>query len=55
MKETLKLINQMVKDRVIEAYAIGGAIGAIYYLYNAGHGTAKRLFAAQHVLGTRQG
>ena len=32
MKETLKLINQMVKDRVIEAYAIGGAIGAIYYL-----------------------
>src|SRR6266481_644303 len=32
MKQTLKVINRMVKDRVIEAYAIGGAIGAIYYL-----------------------
>ena len=32
MKETLKIINQMVKDRVIEDYAIGGAVAAIYYL-----------------------
>lgn len=32
MKETLKIINQMVKDGVIEEYAIGGAIAAIYYL-----------------------
>jgi hypothetical protein len=32
MKETLKLINRMVKDGVIEDYAIGGAIAAIYYL-----------------------
>jgi hypothetical protein len=32
MKETLKIINQMVKDGVIEAYAIGGAVAAIYYL-----------------------
>lgn len=32
MKETLKVINQMVKDGVIEEYAIGGAIAAIYYL-----------------------
>jgi hypothetical protein len=32
MKETLKVINRMVKDRVIEEYAIGGAIAAIYYL-----------------------
>jgi hypothetical protein len=32
MKETLKLINQMVKDGVIEDYAIGGAVAAIYYL-----------------------
>jgi hypothetical protein len=32
MRETLKIINQMVKDGVIEEYAIGGAIAAIYYL-----------------------
>src|ERR1044071_1761975 len=32
MKETLKIINQMVKDGVIEGYAIGGAVAAIYYL-----------------------
>ena len=32
MRETLKIINQMVKDGVIEDYAIGGAVAAIYYL-----------------------
>src|SRR2546422_7366722 len=32
MKETLKLINRMVKAGVIKDYAIGGAIAAIYYL-----------------------
>src|SRR5215210_1911899 len=32
MRETLKIINQMVKGGVIEEYAIGGAIAAIYYL-----------------------
>jgi hypothetical protein len=32
MKETLKVLNQMVKRGVIEQYAIGGAIAAIYYL-----------------------
>jgi hypothetical protein len=32
MKETLKVINLMVKDGVIEEYAIGGAVAAIYYL-----------------------
>jgi len=32
MKETIKIINQMVKDGVIQEYAIGGAIAAIYYL-----------------------
>jgi hypothetical protein len=32
MRETLKVINRMVKDGVIEEYAIGGAIAAIYYL-----------------------
>src|SRR5437899_8643782 len=32
MKETLKLLNRMVKARVINDYAIGGAIAAIYYL-----------------------
>jgi hypothetical protein len=32
MRETIKIINQMVKDGVIEGYAIGGAIAAIYYL-----------------------
>lgn len=32
MKETLKIINRMVKDGVIKEYAIGGAVAAIYYL-----------------------
>jgi hypothetical protein len=32
MKETLKLLNRMVRDGVIRQYAIGGAVAAIYYL-----------------------
>jgi len=32
MKATLQVINQMVADKVIAEYAIGGAIGAIAYL-----------------------
>lgn len=32
MKEALKVINQMVAEKVIADYAIGGAVGAIYYL-----------------------
>ena len=32
MKETLRLLNRMVKDGVIRQYAIGGAVAAIYYL-----------------------
>ncbi len=32
MKETLELINQMRADRVIGEYAIGGAVGATFYL-----------------------
>src|SRR2546423_5663019 len=32
MKETIKVINRMVKDGVLEAYASGGAVAAIYYL-----------------------
>ena len=32
MEETLKVLNQMVQDGVIDQYAIGGAVGAIYYL-----------------------
>jgi hypothetical protein len=32
MKATLKVINQMRKDGVIGRYAIGGAVGATFYL-----------------------
>ena len=32
MKETLKVLNRMVRAGVIEQYAIGGAVAAIYYL-----------------------
>ena len=32
MKETFEIINQMVRDGVIQEYAIGGAVAAIYYL-----------------------
>ena len=32
MKETLELINQMQADGVIGKYAIGGAVGATFYL-----------------------
>lgn len=32
MKETLRLLNQMVKAGVVSDYAIGGAVAAIYYL-----------------------
>lgn len=32
MKETLELINQMQTDGVIGDYAIGGAVGATFYL-----------------------
>jgi len=32
MKATLKAINQMQDDGIIEKYAIGGAVGATFYL-----------------------
>ncbi len=32
MKETLEVINRMQSDGVIGAYAIGGAVGATFYL-----------------------
>ncbi|HEY0321066.1 MAG TPA: hypothetical protein VGC66_08950 [Pyrinomonadaceae bacterium] len=32
MKESLKVINRMVRAGVIEEYAIGGAVAAIYYV-----------------------
>src|SRR4051812_6401852 len=32
MKETLEVINRMQADGVIDQYAIGGAVGATFYL-----------------------
>ena len=32
MKEALKVLSDLVTDGVIEAYAIGGAMGATFYL-----------------------
>jgi hypothetical protein len=32
MKETFHVINGMVEDGVIESYAVGGAIGAMFYV-----------------------
>jgi len=32
MKETLKVLNSMLKAGVLQRYAIGGAVAAIYYL-----------------------
>ncbi|WP_219324270.1 hypothetical protein [Methylovirgula sp. HY1] len=32
MKRTLDVLNQMVKDKIIESYAIGGAIAAYNYI-----------------------
>ncbi|MFZ4599886.1 MAG: hypothetical protein ACOYNN_14680 [Terrimicrobiaceae bacterium] len=31
MKKTLEVLNSLVKERVIEDYAIGGAVAAIFY------------------------
>lgn len=32
MERTIAVINEMVSDNVIESYAIGGAVGATFYL-----------------------
>ena len=32
MEKTLRVLNRMVKDGVIEQYAIGGAVAAIFYI-----------------------
>lgn len=32
MKRTLRALNRMIRDGVIEGYVIGGAVGAAYYL-----------------------
>ena len=32
MEKTLRVLNRMVKDGVIEQYAIGGAVAAIFYV-----------------------
>ncbi len=55
MKETLELINQMQADGIIGEYAIGGAVGATFYLAPAATvdldvfvtlpGTAEKLVA----------
>ncbi|HEV8368161.1 MAG TPA: hypothetical protein VGQ39_09440 [Pyrinomonadaceae bacterium] len=32
MEKTLRVLNKMVKDGVIEQYAIGGAVAAVFYI-----------------------
>lgn len=32
MEKTLRVLNRMVRDGVIEQYAIGGAVAAIFYI-----------------------
>lgn len=32
MKQTLEIINQMLSDGIVSRYAIGGAVGATFYL-----------------------
>ncbi len=32
MEKTLRVLNRMVKDGVIEQYAIGGAVAAVFYI-----------------------
>src|SRR3990172_7329041 len=32
MERTIKVLNQMVKDGVVPRYAIGGAVGAFFYI-----------------------
>src|SRR6185295_16279335 len=32
MEKTLRVLNRMVKDGVVEQYAIGGAVAAIFYI-----------------------
>jgi hypothetical protein len=32
IKDTIAVINQMQADGIIECYAIGGAVGATFYL-----------------------
>jgi hypothetical protein len=32
MKDTFQIINDMQRDGVIDKYAIGGAVGATFYL-----------------------
>ncbi len=32
MEKTLRVLNRMVRDHVIETYVIGGAIAAIFYI-----------------------
>jgi hypothetical protein len=32
MKETFAVLNQMVKDGALENYAVGGAVGAMFYV-----------------------
>ena len=37
IKHTIAAINQMQADGIIERYAIGGAVGATFYLEPVGH------------------
>ena len=32
MKKTLEVLNKLVAERVIRDYAIGGAMGALWYM-----------------------
>ena len=31
MKKTIEILKQMIKEGIIEDYAIGGAVGVIFY------------------------
>jgi hypothetical protein len=43
MEKTLRVLNRMVKDGVIEQYAIGGAVAAIFYVEPSIHYWKKQL------------
>ena len=51
IKKTFAVLNQMVADRVIENYAVGGAIAAIFFFLSQ---DAVELAALEDVI-TRHG
>lgn len=50
MKKTLEVLNKLIEERVIRDYAIGGAMGALWYMEILDHNNLRERFASWNLM-----